>query len=196
MPEAAKSRPRAGAEALQRKLPLPPGYLATIVQPNGETLGGSINSASLSEFRRATQGAGSRVEQTVEIPATTCRRPSIGVPLSARPSRCPFSQKQNPTSRPTLSGCMASAEWISEWHRTATNQEPIFCPKAPSSAAQRLFVSDGLQDRCAEMTSLDELAAPTCQLMLWQANHANVQTRTTIHYMIQYMIHLIYGWHG
>lgn len=39
---------------------------------------------------------------------------------------------------------MASAEWISEWHRTATNQEPIFCPKAPSSAAQRLFVSDGV----------------------------------------------------
>lgn len=127
-----KSRPRADAEALQRKLPLPPGHLPRYYCPTQrETLAVRSVQTTSRRFGGATQGAGRRrVEQTTEIPATTCRRPSIGL------YRRQFSQKQNPTFKPTLSGCMASAEWISEWHRMAANQEPIYCPKAPSSPAR------------------------------------------------------------
>lgn len=114
-------------------MPLPPGYLATIVQPNGETLAVRINTASLSEFRRATQGVGiGRVEQTVEIPATTCLPASLYRPgqaaHSAR-SKTPPPGQLYPAAWPVRNGLVNGTHM-------AANQGPIFCPKAPSSAAR------------------------------------------------------------
>lgn len=130
MPEATKSRPRADAEALQRKLPLPPGYLPTIVQPNSETL-------AVQSIQPASRSFGGPHKAMVEQSRADGRDTCDYLPASLyRPGQAAHSAR----SKTPPPGQLYPAAWpvrngLVNGTRMAANQEPIFCPKAPSSAA-------------------------------------------------------------